>query len=61
MIEPREQDIGRGVVYTGNCYPGGKSECGYITSFNAVAVFVLYGDDKHAKATSRQDLEWKPL
>ena len=24
MIEPTEDDIGRGVVYTGNRYPGGK-------------------------------------
>ena len=26
MIEPTENDIGRGVVYTGNRYPGGKLE-----------------------------------
>jgi len=59
MIEPTESDIGRGVTYTGNRYPGGKPEVGHITSFNESAVFVLYGDEKHSKATSRQDLEWR--
>jgi hypothetical protein len=59
MIEPRESDIGRGVVYTGNRYPGAKPEVGVITSFNWYAVFVRYGDDKHSKGTSRQDLEWQ--
>jgi hypothetical protein len=58
MIEPKETDIGRLVVYTGNRYPGGKPELGHITSFNAYCVFVRYGDDKGSKATSRQDLEW---
>jgi hypothetical protein len=59
MIEPQTSDIGRGVIYTGNRYPGGKLEVGRITSFNAFSIFVCYGDEKYSKATSRQDLEWK--
>ena len=58
MIEPTKDDIGRAVIYTGNRYPGGKSEEGVITSFNDHAVFVRYGADKHSKGTSRADLEW---
>ena len=59
MIDPQVRDIGRSVVYTGNRYPGGLPEVGIITSFNSSAVFVRYGDEKHAKATSREDLEWQ--
>ena len=55
---PVKADIGRAVIYTGNRYPGGKTEEGVITSFNDYAVFVRYGADKHSKGTSRQDLEW---
>jgi hypothetical protein len=58
MINPITNDIGRRVVYTGNRYPGGQPEVGCITSFNDHAIFVRYGDDKHSKATKRQDLEW---
>ncbi|SIO65351.1 hypothetical protein SAMN05443247_10544 [Bradyrhizobium erythrophlei] len=58
MIEPTEDDIGRGVVYTGNRYPGGRLEEGVITSFNDHRVFVRYGSDKGSKSTSREDLEW---
>jgi hypothetical protein len=58
MIEPTAADVGRQVVYTGNRYPGGQPELGRITSFNSHCVFVRYGDDKHSKGTSRQDLEW---
>jgi hypothetical protein len=58
MIEPTTNDIGRKVVYTGNRYPGGLPEIGVITSINSRAVFVRYGDEKHAKATSRDDLDY---
>jgi hypothetical protein len=61
MIDPSQADIGKRVVYTGNRYPGGQPEVGVITSFNAHCVFVRYGDDKHSKGTSRQDLEWQLL
>lgn len=59
MIEPTQEDVGRGVIYTGNRYPGGKSESGVITSFNDHTVFVRYGADRHSKGTSRTDLEWE--
>lgn len=58
MIDPTDADVGRAVVYTGNRYPGGVPEEGVITSFNAHAVFVRYGSDKHSKGTNRADLEW---
>jgi hypothetical protein len=59
MIEPTEADIGRAVLYTGNRYVGGKTERGVITGFNHWTVFVRYGSDAQAKATSREDLEWE--
>lgn len=58
MIEPTEADIGRKVVYTGNRHPGGQLEYGVITQFTKHTVFVRYGDETHAKGTSRHDLEW---
>jgi hypothetical protein len=59
MIEPTHEDIGRTVIYTGSRDdPGGEPEVGMITSFNSVAVFVLYGADKESTATARADLEW---
>ena len=59
MIEPTEHDIGRSVIYTGNRYPGGKTESGVITSFNDYCIFVRYDGERHSKGTSRQDLEWE--
>lgn len=59
MIQPTEADIGRGVIYTGNRYPGGEFESGVITSFNDVTVFVRYDGDRHSKGTSRADLIWQ--
>lgn len=59
MIDPTEADIGRGVYYTGNRYPGGKTEPGVITSFNNAVVFVRYDGKRHSQATSREDLEWE--
>lgn len=58
MIEPTEKDVGRGVVYTGNRYPGGALEQGVITSFNEHSVFVRYKGDTGSKGTARVDLEW---
>jgi hypothetical protein len=59
MIDPKDTDIGKAVIYTGNRYPGGKLEFGFITSFNEHCVFVRYHGDNHSKATSRTDLEWQ--
>lgn len=61
MIEPKETDIGRAVVYTPAGYDGFcglPNEEGVITSFNSSFVFVRYGPEKQSKATRRQDLEW---
>ncbi len=58
MIDPTEQDIGRGVVYTTYL---GKGEDGAITSFSDQFVFVHYSDQhpsSFGKATRREDLEW---
>jgi hypothetical protein len=59
MIDPRPDDIGRCVIYTGNRYPGGKSERGVITSMSKFSVFVRYGSDTISKATLSSDLEWE--
>ena len=59
MIEPKQSDVGRGVIYTGNF--GGPREDGVITSFNEKVVFVRYNTQhpsQPGKATSREDLEW---
>lgn len=59
MIQPTKNDIGRGVVYTGNF--GGPREDGVITSFNDKVVFVRYTDQHPSvpgKPTHREDLEW---
>jgi hypothetical protein len=61
VIEPTDADIGRTVLYTGNRFVGGKVERGVITGFNHWTVFVRYGSDAHAKATSREDLEWENM
>ena len=53
-----ENDIGRRVAYTGNKYPGGTWEYGFIKSFNDACVFVVYEGKPHAKATSKADLVW---
>lgn len=58
MIEPTFDDIGRRVIYTGNRYPGGKLEYGKITGLTAHGVFVRYDNDRQAKSTSPEDLEW---
>jgi hypothetical protein len=58
MIAPKQEDIGRLVIYTGNRGWGGPIEEGVITSFNDAAVFVIYRGKLHPQATSHADLEW---
>lgn len=58
MLDPKNEDIGRKVIYTGNRGWNGPDEEGVITNFNDHCVFVRYGSDLHAKGTSREDLEW---
>lgn len=59
MIYPTDDDIGRGVVYTGNRYPGGGPEYGVITSYCVNVVFVRYGRERHSQLTTPDDLEWE--
>jgi hypothetical protein len=63
MIEPKEQDIGRRVVYRhldihGKTIDSYVNEVGVITSFNQHYVFVRYGSDQHSKATRKNHLTW---
>lgn len=58
MIDPAENDIGRGVIYQPE---HGSAEDGAITSYNGAWVFVRYrsqhpGTD--GQATRREDLRW---
>ena len=54
-------DIGRRVAFTGNKYPGGVWEYGFIKSFNSTSVFVVLEGKRHPQATSRTDLVWIAL
>lgn len=56
MIDPSDEDIGRGVVYTPS---HGESESGVITSFNEYYVFVRYGSNRHSQATNPKQLEYE--
>jgi hypothetical protein len=58
MIDPKAEDVGRLVLYTGNRGWNGPEEEGVITSFNDSCVFVRYHGKLHAQGTSREDLEW---
>lgn len=55
MIDPKQTDVGRGVIYQGG-HPDDR-EVGVITSFNEHVVFVRYG--RKVQATSREDLTWE--
>lgn len=57
MIDPKEKDIGRKVMYHGS-FPA-KPQEGYISSFNDRYVFVRYGiEESTSQATLRKDLDW---
>lgn len=59
MIDPEQKDIGRKAIYRERSgFRIGVVEEGVITSYNDYFVFVRYGNDTHAKATRRGDLEW---
>lgn len=57
MIDPKQTDIGRGVIYQGG-HPDDR-EYGVITSFNDHVVWVRYGKSRTSQATSREDLTWE--
>jgi hypothetical protein len=59
MIKPREDDIGKRVIYREpNNYPGRKTEVGILSSFNNQFAFVIYHPGSTPKATRFEDLEW---
>lgn len=51
-------DIGRRVAYTGNKYPGGVWEYGFIKSFNNTCVLVVFEGRRLPQAVNRSDLVW---
>jgi len=53
-----ENDIGRRVAYTGNKYPGGVWEYGFIKSFNSTSVLVVFEGRRLPQAVNRSDLVW---
>lgn len=52
MIDPRDSDIGREVIYIRN------GDFGVITSYNDHMVFVRYNGDQGSMGTRRKDLDW---
>ena len=57
MIEPKQSDIGRRVIY--RVRSEAKAEEGVITRFNAKYVFVRIGRKENDVVTTRDQLEWK--
>ena len=57
MIEPKQSDIGRKVIYRVHCTA--KAEEGVITRFNEKYVFVRFGKEEESAVTTRDQLEWK--
>lgn len=56
MINPKPEDIGRGVLY--RHAHDGSTEQGVITSFNDSVIFVRYGSNIGSQATTPSDLTW---
>ncbi len=57
MINPKQEDIGRVVLYQGG-HPDDKAR-GVITSYNDYCVFVRYGNSVVSQATYRDDLTFE--
>jgi hypothetical protein len=57
MIEPKQSDIGRKVIYRVHC--DAKAEEGVITRFNEKYVFVRLGTEEQNAVTTREQLEWR--
>ena len=57
MIEPKQSDIGRKVIYRVHC--NSKVEEGVITRFNEKYVFVRFGKEEQSAVTTREQLEWQ--
>ena len=57
MIEPKQSDIGRNVIY--RVHSNAKAEEGVITRFNEKYVFVRFGKEEQSAVTTREQLEWQ--
>jgi hypothetical protein len=57
MIEPKQSDIGRRVIY--RVHPNAKAERGVIARVNEKYVFVRFGKEEHSAMTTRDQLEWQ--
>ena len=57
MIEPKQSDIGRKVIY--RVHFDAKAEKGVITSFNEKYVFVRFDKEEQSAVTTREQLEWQ--
>ena len=57
MIEPKQSDIGRKVIY--RVHGNAKGEEGVITRFNKKYVFVRFGGEEESAVTTREQLEWE--
>ena len=57
MIDPKERDIGRAVIYRPSEWSA-KPERGRITSFDSQFVFVRYERSEYSVATNRDVLFW---
>ena len=56
MIEPKQSDIGRKVIYRVH---SAEAVEGVITHFNEKYVFVRFGKEEKSVVTTRDELEWK--
>jgi hypothetical protein len=56
MIEPKQSDIGRKVIYL--VHRNAKAEEGVVTRFNEKYVFVRFGKEESV-VTTRDELEWE--
>ena len=56
MIEPKQSDIGRKVIY--RAQSNARAEEGVITRFNKKYVFVRFSQEEESAVTTRGELEW---
>jgi hypothetical protein len=56
MIEPKQSDIGRKVIYRVH---SAQAVEGVITHFNEKYVFVRFGKEEKSVVTTQDELEWK--
>jgi hypothetical protein len=59
MIQPKQSDIGRNVIYRYRVHSNAKAEEGVITRFNEKYVFVRFGKEEKSVVTTRDELKWK--